>query len=90
MTARSVADEVLVSVRDSGIGIPEADHARIFAAFQQGPRTVTGASEGTGLGLTLCKQIVELHGGRLWVVSREGKGSTFTFALPSPSPRPAC
>ena len=89
VSARIVEDEVLVSVKDSGIGIAEADQAKIFSAFQQGPRPVAGTSEGTGLGLTLCKQIVELHGGRLWVESREGTGSTFTFALPCPPTRPA-
>jgi signal transduction histidine kinase len=82
VSAGIVGDEVLVSVKDSGIGIAEADQTKIFAAFQQGPRPVASAGEGTGLGLTLCKQIVELHGGRLWVESREGAGSTFTFALP--------
>ena len=89
VSARIVEDEVLVSVKDSGIGIAEADQAKIFSAFQQGPRPVAGTGEGTGLGLTLSTQIVELHGGRLWVESREGTGSTFTFALPLPSTRPA-
>ena len=84
VSARIVEDEVLVSVKDSGIGIAEADQAKIFSAFQQGPRPVVGTGEGTGLGFTLCTQIVELHGGRLWVESREGIGSTFTFALPLP------
>ena len=82
-------DEIHVSVKDSGIGIAEADQVQIFDAFQQGAARRSGTSEGTGLGLTLCKQIVELHGGRLWVESREGTGSTFTFALPFPSTRPA-
>ena len=71
-SARRVANEIHVSVKDSGIGIAEADQARIFDAFQQGPRTVSAAAEGTGLGLTLCKQIAELHGGRLWVESHVG------------------
>jgi signal transduction histidine kinase len=88
VSARTVEEEVLVSIKDSGIGIAEADQAKIFSAFQQGPRPVAGASEGTGLGLTLCKQIVELHGGRIWVESREGAGSTFTFGLPRPPTRP--
>ena len=84
-SARRVANEIHVSVKDSGIGIAEADQARIFDAFQQGPRTVSAAAEGTGLGLTLCKQIAELHGGRLWVESHLGAGSTFTFAIPAPA-----
>ena len=80
--ARRVGGEVQVSVEDSGIGIAEDQLERIFESFQQGPRSVSGATEGTGLGLTLSKRIVELHGGRLWVESRLGHGSTFTFAIP--------
>ena len=81
--ARRVDGEIHVSVEDSGIGIAEDDLERIFESFQQGPRSVSGAAEGTGLGLTLSKRIVELHGGRLWVESRLGHGSTFTFAIPA-------
>jgi len=83
--ARRVDGEIHVSVEDSGIGIAEDDLERIFESFQQGPRSVSGAAEGTGLGLTLSKRIVELHRGRLWVESRLGHGSTFTFALPAPT-----
>jgi signal transduction histidine kinase/CheY-like chemotaxis protein len=74
------ADEARVSVRDTGIGIDVADHERIFEAFQRGGREAR--SEGTGLGLTLSKRIVELHGGRIWMSSRLGAGSTFAFAVP--------
>jgi signal transduction histidine kinase len=81
--ARRVSEEIHVSVKDTGIGIDGADHARIFEAFQQGPRTVSTTAEGTGLGLTLCKQIIELHSGRIWVESHLGEGSTFTFAIPA-------
>jgi signal transduction histidine kinase/CheY-like chemotaxis protein len=73
-------DEAQVIVRDTGIGIDAADHERIFEAFQRGGRQAR--SEGTGLGLTLSKRIVELHGGRIWMTSRPGKGSTFGFAVP--------
>jgi signal transduction histidine kinase len=83
--ATRVGDEIRVSVADSGIGIAEADQALIFDAFQQARRGAS-AAEGTGLGLTLSRRIVELHGGRLWVKSRVGEGSTFTFALPAPRP----
>jgi signal transduction histidine kinase len=83
VAARRVANEIHISVKDSGIGIAEAEQARIFDAFQQGPRTVSASAEGTGLGLTLCKQIAELHNGRLWVESQIGAGSTFTFAIPA-------
>ena len=73
--------EVRVSVADTGPGIAPQDLERIFEEFQQ---TEAGASqhEGTGLGLALSKRLIELHGGRLWVESEVGKGSTFTFALP--------
>jgi signal transduction histidine kinase len=78
------ADGVVVSVRDDGVGIAEADQVRIFEEFQQ-----VGSSqlqEGTGLGLALSRRFVELHGGRLWVESEPGKGSTFTFTLPRTPP----
>jgi signal transduction histidine kinase len=72
---------VLVSVADTGPGIAPEDQDRIFEEFQQ---TDLGAEqkEGTGLGLALSKRLVELHGGRIWVESEPGKGSTFTFTLP--------
>ena len=73
--------EVLVSVTDTGPGIAPADQERIFEEFQQ---TEVGQEqrEGTGLGLALSKRLIELHGGRIWVESEPGKGSTFTFTLP--------
>jgi signal transduction histidine kinase len=72
--------EVRVSVVDTGPGIAPEDQERIFEEFQQ---TDLGAQrEGTGLGLALSKKLIELHGGRIWVESELGKGSTFTFALP--------
>jgi signal transduction histidine kinase len=72
--------EVRVSVVDTGPGIAPDDQERIFEEFQQ---TDLGAQrEGTGLGLALSKKLIELHGGRIWVESEYGKGSTFTFALP--------
>jgi signal transduction histidine kinase len=78
--ARVVADEVVVTVRDTGIGIAPEDQARVFEAFQRGDRQAS--VEGTGLGLTLSKRFVELHGGRVWVESALGLGSTFAFAIP--------
>ncbi len=73
--------EVHVSVADTGPGIAGDDQARIFEEFQQ---TELGAreGEGTGLGLALSRMLIELHGGRIWVESELGRGSTFTFALP--------
>ena len=82
VTSRTVGDEAHVTVRDTGVGIPEADQERIFDAFQRGARSARESAEGTGLGLTLSKRIVELHGGRIWMTSRVGVGSTFGFAIP--------
>jgi CheY-like chemotaxis protein len=80
--AELVADELHVTVADTGMGIPESDRERIFESFQQGGR---GASreEGTGLGLTLSRRIVELFGGRMWLETEVGVGSTFGFAIPA-------
>ena len=76
--------EVRVSVADTGPGIAPGDRERIFEEFQQ---TEVGVEqrEGTGLGLALSKRFVELHGGRIWVDSTLGKGSTFVFTLPARS-----
>jgi signal transduction histidine kinase len=73
--------EIVVAVSDTGVGIDPADQARIFAEFVQ-TRQGKAAEEGTGLGLTLAKKLVELHGGRIWVESQPGAGSTFTFTIP--------
>src|SRR4051812_44593419 len=82
VTALQVGDEAHVSVSDTGIGIADADKERIFEAFQRGGRAARTSTEGTGLGLTLSKRIVDLHGGRLWMESEFGVGSTFSFAIP--------
>ena len=76
--------ELVVTVTDTGIGVPPEDQERIFESFQQGRR---GASreEGTGLGLTLSRRIVELFGGRMWLDSVPGSGSTFGFSIPRPA-----
>jgi signal transduction histidine kinase/CheY-like chemotaxis protein len=80
----SMADTVLqVAVWDTGIGIAADDQQRIFGEFQQVGQGLAGKTEGTGLGLTLAKKFVELHGGTLWVESTPGHGSTFTFTLPA-------
>ncbi|MCW5891014.1 MAG: hypothetical protein KIT14_10730 [bacterium] len=81
--ARRRADRVEIAVQDTGVGIPPAEQAAIFEAFHQvrsGNGTANG--EGTGLGLAVAKQMVELHGGRLRVDSAPGRGATFTFDLP--------
>ena len=81
VSAIQVNGEVRVAVSDTGPGIAPEDHDRIFEEFQQ---TEAGAAqrEGTGLGLALSKRLVELHGGRIWVDSELGHGSTFVFTLP--------
>jgi signal transduction histidine kinase/ActR/RegA family two-component response regulator len=80
--AVEVDTDLRVTVTDTGVGIPIEDRVRIFESFQQGGR---GASreEGTGLGLTLSRRIVELFGGRMWLVSEVGVGSTFGFSIPT-------
>jgi len=85
----SIRDQdLVVLVTDTGVGVPAEDRERIFDSFQQGTR-LSGQAEGTGLGLTLTKRILELHGGRIWLDSEAGKGSTFGFALPVGSEEPA-
>jgi signal transduction histidine kinase len=74
---------VEVAVSDTGPGIAPEDQDRIFQEFQQAQASTGGTKpEGTGLGLTLARKFIEMHGGRIWVESKVGKGSTFTFALP--------
>ena len=82
VSATQVNGEVRISVADTGPGIAAEDRERIFEEFQQ---TEAGLEqrEGTGLGLALSKRLVELHGGRIWVDSELGAGSTFTFTLPT-------
>ena len=72
---------VEVSVSDTGVGIAPEDQEAVFEEFRQ-VGTAQKKAEGTGLGLTLCRKFVELHGGRIWVTSQVGVGSTFTFTLP--------
>ncbi|HSR77658.1 MAG TPA: ATP-binding protein [Xanthobacteraceae bacterium] len=71
-----------VAVRDTGPGIPEADQGKIFEEFQQADSSPTKKKGGTGLGLAIAKRIIEMHGGRLWVESELGQGSTFCFTVP--------
>jgi signal transduction histidine kinase len=84
VSASHVDGEVWVSVMDTGPGLAATDHERIFEEFQQA-ETGLELREGTGLGLALSKKLVELHGGRIWVDSELGEGSTFVFTLPARS-----
>jgi len=73
---------VEISVNDTGVGIAPEDQETVFEEFRQVGSPYTQKREGTGLGLTLTKKFVEIHGGKIWVESEVGKGSTFTFSLP--------
>ncbi|MBD2440299.1 PAS domain S-box protein [Nostoc sp. FACHB-110] len=76
-------DGVCISVIDTGIGIAPEDQPKVFEKFRQVGDTLTDKPKGTGLGLPICKQIVEHHGGRIWVESEPGQGSSFSFLIPS-------
>jgi two-component system phosphate regulon sensor histidine kinase PhoR len=83
-------DMVVVSIEDHGLGIPRTAQARIFERFYKVDRArVRGEAGGTGLGLAIARHIVEQHGGRIWVESREGRGSTFSFAIPAAAEVPS-
>ena len=82
LTARRRDGLVEIAVTDTGVGIAPEDQAAIFEEFRQ-VGSDERKQEGTGLGLTLAKKFVELHGGRIWVESTVGRGATFTFTLPT-------
>jgi signal transduction histidine kinase len=73
---------VIISVIDTGIGIAPEHHEAIFEEFRQVGTNYAQKREGTGLGLSLTRKFVEMHGGRIWVESELGKGSNITFTLP--------
>jgi PAS domain S-box-containing protein len=75
-------DFLEISVSDTGIGISKENQQRLFQPFQQIETSLTRKYAGTGLGLSLCRRFIELHGGRIWVESEPGKGSRFTFIIP--------
>jgi len=74
--------ELQIGVADTGVGISPSDQAKVFEKFKQAGDTLTDKPAGTGLGLPICKEIIEHHGGRIWVESKPDEGSTFAFTLP--------
>ena len=80
--AREVDGYLHFSIRDNGIGISSADQERLFGRFFRAERAIQSGASGAGLGLYITRSLVELHGGDIWVDSREDEGSTFTFSLP--------
>jgi len=82
ISVKAEAENVVVSVRDNGIGIPKEDLPKMFQRFFRSSNTLALDSKGTGLGLYIAKVIVERHQGKIWVESTEGKGSTFFISLP--------
>jgi PAS domain S-box-containing protein len=82
-TSAAQIPTLLISVADTGIGIKPEDQERIFRAFEQVDSSYARKFQGTGLGLALVKKLVALHGGRVWVESEYGKGSTFWFTIPT-------
>ena len=88
VTVRAAAADGLVEVADTGGGIPADDVDRVFDRFHRVDRSRSRSTGGAGLGLAIVKQIVETHGGRVWVRSQEGQGSTFGFTVPSQAREP--
>jgi len=82
ITAKDIDEKIEISVRDTGIGIPKEKQKDIFKSFEQVDASTTREYGGTGLGLSVCKQLVELHGGEIKLESELGKGSVFMFSLP--------
>jgi len=80
--ARQKVDEIIVSVCDAGKGIPKEQQEQIFESFEQGDGSSEREAGGTGIGLAITRQLVELHGGKIWVESEPGQGSVFSFSLP--------
>ena len=88
VTVKDSPEQLLIAVRDTGIGIKPQDLPKLFREFEQLDGSYTRRYQGTGLGLALCRRFVEMHGGRIWAESEFGQGSIFTFIIPR-QPRPA-
>ena len=82
VAAKQDKDHLVISVADRGIGISPVGQAKLFEPFQQLDQAGSHRNKGAGLGLLVCRRLVEAHGGRIWVESKPGRGSTFFFTLP--------
>jgi PAS domain S-box-containing protein len=82
VSLRHVKKEIELSIKDTGVGIPKDQQGRVFTKFFRGANVMRMATEGSGLGLFITKNIIEAHGGKIWFESEEGKGATFYFTLP--------
>jgi len=82
ISARRQAEAILISVTDQGAGIPEEDLTRIFDRMHRIEQRLKPGISGIGLGLSICKRLVEAHGGKIWAESTPGQGSTFSFTIP--------
>ena len=86
LTLEEKNGDLLASIKDTGIGIRQRDIPTIFEQFRQVDGSLTRKAGGSGLGIPISKSLVELHGGRMWVDSTVGKGSTFSFTIPKERP----
>jgi signal transduction histidine kinase len=86
LTPSTDGQQVQVSVQDQGIGIPREQQARLFGRFVRATNAAASGITGTGLGLFLCRELIERHGGQIWVESEEGQGATLSFVLPLDGP----
>ncbi len=86
ITAQPLSKHILVSVKDQGIGILGKDQQKLFQPFSQVEQTLARKHQGTGLGLSICKGILSALGGRIWIESKQGKGTTFYFTVPFKAP----
>ena len=77
--------DVIFKIKDTGVGIPAAQHERIFTKFFRGDNVIRMETEGSGLGLYTTRNIIEAHKGKIWFDSKEGAGTTFTFMIPIPN-----
>ena len=83
ISASNKAGYIQVNVSDQGPGIPVAEHKRVFQAFQRGKTAELAVGKGAGLGLAICRGLVEAHGGHIWIKRKNSPGTTFSFTLPA-------